>query len=126
MLEHITKNHDLVLQIIAMSLGVICVVGIVGMIISACLDYSREVKQIQKDRLTAGAKPTAHTKQDSVSKYFAGMEDASSAMQENKSLARVIQASIAYDLFQSGVPEHLKWSAAKAVMRELFNVEIED
>lgn len=129
MLEYLTKNQDLILQAIAASLVVICVVGVVAMLISACFDHAREAKQIREDKLAELAEQerrAIQTKQNSVSKYFAGMADASSAMKENKSLARVIQAGIAYDLAQSGVPGYLKWNAARAIMRELFDVEVED
>jgi hypothetical protein len=125
MLEWITKNQDMILQAIGLSLFCTVVLGLFLLIVTAFIDRAREVKQIEEDGSAKQAE-SVRTGYTNIDKYFSGMEDAASALKESRSLARVIQATIAYDLSQAGVPGEVKWAAAKAVMRELFDVEIED
>jgi hypothetical protein len=125
MLEWITKNQDMILQAIGLSLVCTVVLGLFLLIVTAFIDHAREVKQIEEDGSAKQAE-SVRAGCTNIDKYYSGMEDVASALKESRSLARVIQATIAYDLSQAGVPEQVKWAAAKAVMRELFDVEIGD
>lgn len=125
MLEWLTKNQDMILQAIGLSLISVVVLGLFLLIITAFIDHAREVKQIEEDGLAKQAE-SVRAGCTGFDKYFSGMEEVASALKESRPLAKVIQATIAYDLSQAGVPEQIKWAAAKALMRDFFNVEIED
>ena len=131
MFEWLTKNQDIVLQSIGLSLVGVVALGLFSMVIASIIDHAREVKQIEEDGQTKQAEsaqeyPPARTGYTSLDKYFSGMEAASSSLKENKPLARVIRATFVYDLKQAGVAHEDSWAVATAQMKALFDVEFED
>jgi hypothetical protein len=131
MFEWLTKNQDIILQSIGLSLVGAVVLGLFCLIVSAFIDHAREVKQIEEDGRSKQAEsvqeyPPARTGCTSLDKYFLGMEAASSGLKENKPLARVIRAAFVYDLKQAGVAHEDSWAVATAQMKALFDVEFED